>query len=279
MAREQIADSLADIADRKLDRNECVHEVRKRCKKIRGLLRLVRPELDITFELENAWFRDASRTLSFVRDAQALTETCEKLQRVADAGGKRINRRILNIAHERLAEISGERREITTRLREFAGSMVRASERVGGWSLQGRERQALVGGFMRTYRRGQKAQRVAYALGTAEAFHDWRKRAKYHWYHLRLLRAGWPKVIDAQIAEAKRLGSLLGDHHDLVVLVETLESEPDRFRLRASSWEKYRALIEKRKRELEAEAAQVGDRVYQESPTTLARRIEEYWFS
>ena len=50
------------------------------------------------------------------------------------------------------------------------------------------------------------------------------------------------------------------------------------FRMRVTSREKYWTLLTARGKELEATAAKVGERVYQEKAQTLARRIEEYWF-
>ncbi|MEZ4569166.1 MAG: hypothetical protein R2849_02320 [Thermomicrobiales bacterium] len=46
IATEQVEKALAELDDSDLDRHATVHQVRKRCKKIRGLLRLVRPGLE-----------------------------------------------------------------------------------------------------------------------------------------------------------------------------------------------------------------------------------------
>ena len=79
IAREQIDKAVDEINDRELDRHETVHQVRKRCKKIRGLIRLVRPQFEDTYDRENAWYRDSARPLSYVRDAQSIIETFDKL--------------------------------------------------------------------------------------------------------------------------------------------------------------------------------------------------------
>src|SRR5215475_2007881 len=55
-------------ADRSRPDDERIHSIRKRCKKLRGLLRLVRPSLGDTYERENAYFRDVARALSPLRD-------------------------------------------------------------------------------------------------------------------------------------------------------------------------------------------------------------------
>ncbi|HKN40971.1 MAG TPA: CHAD domain-containing protein [Acidimicrobiia bacterium] len=63
-----------------LDPDEAAHDARKRAKKLRALLRLVRPELgDDVYRRENRALRDAARRLSPVRDAWVLVETLDGL--------------------------------------------------------------------------------------------------------------------------------------------------------------------------------------------------------
>src|SRR5688572_29173690 len=52
-----------------------VHEVRKRCKELRGLLRLVRSDLGEDFRSADRTIRTAARELSALRDAHALLDT------------------------------------------------------------------------------------------------------------------------------------------------------------------------------------------------------------
>ena len=79
IAEEQLEKAVAEIQDGELDRHEAVHQVRKRFKKIRGLIRLVRPAFEKTYQRENAMFRDAGREISAVRDAQSLIEAFDRL--------------------------------------------------------------------------------------------------------------------------------------------------------------------------------------------------------
>ena len=50
IAREQISKAIDEIEDEDLDRHDTVHQVRQRCKKLRGLIRIVRPALGKTFK-------------------------------------------------------------------------------------------------------------------------------------------------------------------------------------------------------------------------------------
>lgn len=65
---------MEDKKEKKL--HTTVHEVRKSCKKIRGLLSLVRDVLP-DYHSENHFFRDEARKISDLRDSKALIEALE----------------------------------------------------------------------------------------------------------------------------------------------------------------------------------------------------------
>ena len=90
MVSEEIRQAIKEIDSRKLKRTEAIHEVRKHCKKIRGVLRLVRPQFEQTYQFENVWFRDTAKGLAELRDADAIIETYDSL---LDKFGNQIDRR------------------------------------------------------------------------------------------------------------------------------------------------------------------------------------------
>src|SRR5262249_22992681 len=66
--------------EHKRTRDGAVHEVRKCFKRVRAVLRLVRPELgEGVYKAENSCFRDAARPLTEVRDAKIFIETVDAL--------------------------------------------------------------------------------------------------------------------------------------------------------------------------------------------------------
>ena len=70
---EEIESSVEGLASPSPEnRDRAVHQARKSIKKIRGLLRLLRPRLGATFRRENKRFRRLGRDLSQLRDAAAL---------------------------------------------------------------------------------------------------------------------------------------------------------------------------------------------------------------
>jgi CHAD domain-containing protein len=104
--------------------------------------------------------------------------------------------------------------------------------------------------------------------------HDWRKRAKDLWYHLRILADTSPGIVGGYVKDVHRLADLLGDDHDLAVLREAVVSHSGEL---AVDHEPVLGLIDHRRFQLEAEAMLLGERVYAEKPSAFVRRLHRYW--
>ena len=116
---------------------------------------------------------------------------------------------------------------------------------------------------------------AAYDDSSGERFHDWRKRVKYHRYHLELLAPLWPRQLKGRRKEVKALGDLLGEEHDLVVLEATLAGGADGSG--EAGVQLARELSTRRRAELRAAMRPLGQRLFAEPPKALARRFATYW--
>lgn len=227
IARQQLTRARADLDDPEVPGlAEAVHDVRKRAKKVRGLLRLVRPGLGDQYAPANAALRDAARHLAPLRDAHAQLDTFDRLV-AATAGGSDPGRlapvrsglaHIADIASRRAAADS-ERLARARDLLAAAQDLTATLEVDDGWD-------AVAGGLGRTYQRGRRDLRRARSAPTPEQFHEWRKRVKYTWYHLRLLGPSAPSLLGPAAAAFSDLSDTLGDAHDLTVLADTLRAAP-----------------------------------------------------
>jgi CHAD domain-containing protein len=274
-AREQLDGALAGIGGQTGDRHGAIHEARKACKRLRGLLRLGRDRLgDQVYRRENAALRDAARRLSPLRDAGALLETCDKLDtRFADEVDRRRTtpvRRALAARHAALDEAA-----LDERIAAFCADLEAVRARLADWPLRGDGFEVVAGGFRRTYQRAREAMAAAYDAPSSERFHDWRKRVKYHRYHLELLDGLWPRQIGARRKEVKALGEMLGDDHDLVVLEATLAAGAGNFGAVSSAL--VSGLATRRRAELRAAMRPFGQRLFAEPPKALERRFAAYW--
>jgi CHAD domain-containing protein len=275
IAAEQLERALHGLEDPTIDRHEAIHDARKCGKRLRALLRLARAGLGHDrYQRENAVIRDAARKLSDLRDAEALLETYQRLQaRFADEVDWRTLagvRRALVARREQLAEDG----RLPERIAAFGEELRAVRGRLPSWRLADLDFDALAPGFKCYYRRGRKAMRALDGAPSDDGFHDWRKRAKDHRYHLEILRNLWPAPIKARHAEVKTLGDLLGDEHDLTVLRATLTAESGRL---GEGGKALMALALQRQAELRAQTWPLGLRLYAEPSKALVRRYRRYW--
>jgi CHAD domain-containing protein len=258
------------------DWEEAVHEARKTLKKSRAIVRLTRSAMGPLYGEANALLRDIGRSLSVVRDAGVVVTTIDKLAEAAreSATGEMIApvRRVLV---DRRGRVTDE--AMADRLQERAARGIRrASALLTKVSWERVEWQVVETGLRREYGRGRSALRAARRDPEGEATHEWRKRVKDHWYHLRLLRKGWSPVLKRPAKAAHELSDLLGDEHDLTVLAEDLRANS------GTLWEPARAefiaaMAERRRGELFGDAVPLGRRLYAEKPARFTARIRRYW--
>jgi len=258
--------------------DESVHEARKCLKKVRAVLRLVRSRIgESEYHAENVRFRDAARPLTEVRDAKILVESLDKLAEhyVADLQER-------NVAAVREKLVTRER-EVCKRVLEeqnaFAtvkSAVSEGLERVKDWTDVPDKWSSVGNGVKQTYRRARRGFANAAQDPKPESLHEWRKQTKYLYYQLQLLRPLRPDALDLSIAQSDRLGELLGDDHDLVVLAQVLTDDPTHFG-DESLVELLSTLIEHRRQQLEQEAGLLGQHLFQETPKEFGRRMKAYW--
>lgn len=276
IALEQIGKAIDEAGDHDIGINETVHQVRKRCKKVRGLIRLFRPAFEDTYQKENASFRDVARRLSSQRDATSMLECFDGLMA---RYGSNIETEVLEAIREKLCahyDRINQQVDPDERLEAFVDHLHAARKRVDGWSFDPGGFDAAAAGVKKTYKRGARAMTVAYEDSTERTFHQWRKRVKYHWYHMRLLRDLWEPVIAARAAALDRLSDLLGDDHDLAVLRRLLFDHPEHFG-DPGDLHGLLTIIDARRGELQAWAHPLGLRLYAERPAAFAGRLRRYW--
>jgi CHAD domain len=117
---------------------------------------------------------------------------------------------------------------------------------------------------------------AAYDDPTAENFHEWRKQAKYHDHHMRLLRELWKPVIGSLSKETEELSDLLGDDHNLDVLHKTLLKSPGKYGKKRDI-QVLLGLIDRRSAELRMESQRIGARIFAEKPRAFGHRFRDYW--
>ncbi len=259
------------------NRDEAIHEARKSVKKVRAVLRLVRPELGATYRKENRRFRDLGTKLSELRDAAAIIETFDAVvEKYKDSLQKNtlssIRLGLDNNKHET------EKTADSDKVVKLATASLRsAKKRVASWPLDRYDGfRAIAPGLKATFRNGRNVMRLAQKDPRPQNYHEWRKRVKDLWYHVRLLENLWAGVMQAHEASLKDLETWLGDDHNIVVLREKLQSQPDAYGDQKDI-QLFLTLADQFQKELRENALSLGRRIYEEKPRQFTKNIGKLW--
>lgn len=277
IAAAQIDKALAELGgERHDDLRKVVHSVRKRGKRVRALLRLVRPQLGNEYRRANVAVRDAGRALAPIREAHALLGTFDAL--VAGSGPDRVDDGLLGVR----AGLAQRAREATARMNtdepvveEAMALLGSIRDGVDDWAI-GDGFGALAPGLEATYRRGRDGFRSVVLEPSPETLHEWRKGAKQFWHQTQLLAPSAPSALGPAEVSLHALADTLGDDHDLVGLVDLVRADPDTF----GGLREVEAAVDlgdRRRADLERRALALGARLYAEKPKALVDRMARYW--
>jgi CHAD domain-containing protein len=276
VALEQI-----DIAEEKLaskdDVASAIHDARRCLKRLRALIRLVRPALgDGVYRRESERVASTGRLLAGARDVHVMRLTAAKLESrfgpLPDGGGKRLQALLAaNAASVPSGAGKDGRAQALKHLRQ-------TRKFFAGHALDGIGIDALAEGLERCYRKGRRGFREAFRKPSDETFHAWRKSAQRHWRHMQLIQRAWPEALSARAGEAKELSRLLGEDHDLAVLLLAVTQGSDAA-LTRDDIAAVTSLCRACQAEIRAQAEPRGARLFAEPAEELRRRIEAYWSS
>jgi CHAD domain-containing protein len=266
--RRLVADDLAG-AQADLSANgsseEPIHRARQRLKRVRTLLRVIRPALPGEVAGAARALAAAARLLAEPRDADVVAASARGLREVAlpgeDDGLDRVvaelDRRAEE-AHHHAAPV----RLVNARLAMAEAELRRLPGGLDGVALFEKA-------LARSYRKGRRAMTQAQSSLATPDLHRWRKAVKDYWNLIRLGRRRLPRPVRARAADLARLGDVLGLDHDHAVLAERLALSPDP----DPGLMRHLSLIARERRRLEEEAFRLGAALYGRKPRKQARRL------
>lgn len=277
IALEQLDRAESQLRSPNKDRAVAVHETRKALKRMRALLRLVRPALrEHAFEKENAHLREIAAILSSERDRHVLLETINQLESTSGSAAKGAGqtlREILQTAN------GGDTPNVDAAATQRAlERLALAKNRFSQLKIMGSGFEAIGPGLEASYRRGRRTFRAAYAEGSDDSFHEWRKWVQQHWRHMMLLSNAWPDYFAARVAESRGLSQILGDDHDLALLKAYIRAKSIG-RIGSAQADIVEKLARRRQKQLRAAAQPMGARLYAGGARGLQRRMAQYWKS
>jgi CHAD domain-containing protein len=193
-----------------------IHDIRKRLKHCRALLRLLRNSLgNDAYRVENARLRDAARPLMPVRDAAVLVRALDDLCPRGRDGGiscSSIRGALRRESRERREQLN---REALSSSAQLVSGVARRMRLLPPAQLTRADAAKAV---KRAYRTGRRAMTAAGQQRSRDGLHEWRKQVQYLANQLESLLPLMHKGLRKIYKTLNRLAGDLGDDHDLALL-------------------------------------------------------------
>lgn len=269
---ELAATELKEVGTPKSD--EKIHDARRRVKKIRAVVRLVRPSLGRTVRAVDRRLREMSRLLAPVADGQGVVQALDRLGEKYPGDLPEPVRAPIRAGLLERAARTDRKVKVDHVLQTVAFSLRAERERVVGWRLKRGGFRAIAPGLEKSFRSGRKAMRRVLTHPTPDNYHRWRRRLKHQWFHVRLLEARCGRKLIRYGRRLEALDACLGEYHDFALLRSILFG--DAFVSRQETARRLR-MIERYQSELRERARKMGRRIYAERPGHFVRRVRALW--
>jgi CHAD domain-containing protein len=268
-----LTDSAVDsLSHQSQNGGQDIHQVRTTIKRLRALLRLIRPAVDPAFfNRENARLRTAAGLLSFARDAEVARETLKTLP-VSNQSDQDAVRSVLS-GFESNVELPNDVEQTVAEVKRRLEQTRRNFQRL---KLGGSEREILERGLRAVYRQGRNRMKDAIELREDNAFHRWRIRAKNLYYEIEFLESVWPNRLQGLISRLSKLQDEIGRDHDAAVLHAWLKKTPENF---GGSETVQRVLghLDSQSKKLRKRVVPLGRKIWREKPRRFARQVVRHW--
>jgi hypothetical protein len=258
-------------------RDEGLHEARRHVKKLRALLRLVRPVLGDAGAGANRRLARVSRMLAPIADARAIIGTLAGAPPVAgiDDGPEgpptRAALHAALVARTGRIDRKGEVDRIVPKARRL---LLMERTRIDGWTLDATGIRAIAPGLEDSVRRTRKTMKRALERPTAANYHAWRQRVKDVWFHTRLINGRCGAGLAAECGRLEALDGCLGEYHNVLVLEAILHGE--RIVGRGDTMRGLR-LLRAYKLSLRRQAERLAAQALRDTPRQFVRRVQRLW--
>jgi CHAD domain-containing protein len=272
LVRGQLAQARAAASGDTKGIEEPVHEARKALKRLRALVRLLRPGIGRkVYRRHNELWRDAARRLSGGRDAHVLLELFAALAKDLPSAARKDLKPFGQALESRGNELDTELQAGGV-LAEADEALAGAEEGLEALAPRGLGREALLEGLEAAYRRCRRALAEAAREGTEEALHEWRKTAKYARHHVEVLQPAAPQLLGTLEKLWHELTDALGEHNDLAVLGRELEAYAAADEV-AEALAELRHRMRERQQKLRGQGFELGRQLLAEKPAAYRTRL------
>lgn len=280
VAEKQLGRAVTLLEEQPDGQHKAIHDARKRFKRVRALYRLIEPDAKAFRKAENGRIRDVAKSLSTARDATALIETTEYL--VSDATSAEEVAALTfasNALIERRDRIVADETDLEDKIAaaiEQSHAAIDALQTLDLNDNPGKAAKCLGKAWRKQRNAAASALAACHEQPEADVFHELRKSGQIYWMHLSLLRDLWPSAMRAKHDDAKLLVEILGHEHDLSVLTQLINEQPELFGDGNTMARLLGAVIAKQQA-LRHEALEMADTVFADDGELESRLIALLW--
>lgn len=264
------------------DRARAVHATRKAIKRLRSVVRLVRDVIARDrYDADNQMLKLIAAELGGVRDSWVMAGTLARILPTADETRDSMAPLMARLQ----AQYRAETRQVLgndAQMASIVEQLENVKRRSRGWTICAADDRSLPHDFAsvelgleRVYNRGRRGMENAIEYPTDTLLHNWRKRAKYLRHQVEALNVLDPEALGLREAQLETLTDLLGDDHDLAVLMNRLEE--DRSLGAGIDLDGVTRAIANRRRDLQKEAMDVGAVCYSSSTVEFLDTMRACW--
>jgi CHAD domain-containing protein len=269
---ETLINSVTARSEQSRNDEQPIHRIRTTIKRLRALLRLLRPAVQTAFfNRENERLRGAARLLSFARDSEVARDTVKTLQ-VSDQSAREAVNAVLPGLEKRVARAKAHEPNVT----EVKHRLEQTRRSFRQLKFRGTDQDIIEAGIRKVYRQGRRRMKAAMETGQESAYHRWRIRAKNLYYELQFLEPVWPKPLHRMVSRLSKLQDRLGLDHDLTVLRAELKKTPEDFG-GDESVQRIVSCLDHQTDKLRRAAEPLGRKIWRRKPRRFSRRLRRHW--
>jgi hypothetical protein len=202
-----------------------------------------------------------------VRDAVVLLKSIKQL--ASRIRGRHPETQLTEASRLLLLERATGRGHLSAEaLRRRAARLNQIDSRLKTPRAEASDLESALRGIKSIYRKGRGAGAEARRRPRVEVLHEWRKQAKYLANAATLMHQLFHVRLKKLRRESRELGSLLGEHHDWVLLQAKLDGlyKGGRLRKDKAARSAFDKLIKRRRSKLRTRALRLGKRLYHRTP-------------
>lgn len=239
-----------------ISQNRAVHQIRKRCKKLRGLLRMFRYDFkdEKLYDEKNSYYKWIADLLAGSRDKKVLGDTYTKIIKKYNLNQNQFYDIAQNI--ENIKQDRDFTKPLSQKMEDIQNLLHANFADIDRYELKSKGIKSIEKGVKHTYKKAQKLYKLCKDNPESQTFHEWRKWVKYHGYQIDLLYKNEKCFLIQRKNRLKLLADLLGDEHDITVFKEYLQQ------VSASYEQEFESYLTQEQNYLRKVSYEIGDELF-----------------